>query len=157
MDFSDEASLGAARRQRAVDRRCVDPVAGVRFAQRNRAIGPLMASQKPPTTLATVLCCAPLLIEVVRVALEGEATAHSMTVLGAVAVFGLPAYLGQKWALSSAPYVFLAAGVEMVLVSIFGTYELYYWVLVCGLIWCGYELSAASDVRTFLSERKGNV
>lgn len=107
--------------------------------------------------LATVLCCAPLLLEVLRVALEGEATARSMVVLGVVALFGLPAYLGQRWALALAPYVFLAASVEMVLTTIFNTYQLYYWVIVCGLAWCGYELAVSDDLRRYLSKQKGNV
>ncbi len=80
-----------------------------------------------------------------------------MAVLFAVALFALPAYLGHAWALTLSPFVFLAAGMELIITTIFRAGPLHYWVLVCGLVWCGAELALAKDLKPYLREQRGDV
>jgi hypothetical protein len=93
-----------------------------------------------------------VVLHVGRVIIDQEASSEAMLTLFFVAMFGLSALVGQKWAVRFAPVVFLLSGAPLVVYAIMGIAPAY-WLVLLGLAWCIHELAIAGDIKQNLARR----
>lgn len=103
-------------------------------------------------TVALAACTGPIFLFVARLAIDQEASIEGMASLAVVSLFGLMAFLGQRWAVLAAPAVFFIAMVFLLVHAVMEVLPAY-WPLVWILTWCAHELWRGEDLKQYLLDK----